>query len=105
MTISKNAGNSADAQRARLLEALRSGPLSTLAIRSQLDVLMPAARVFELRQHGHNIQTTWVDEPTDGGRLHRVAKYALFPSAQTELFGSIDSPFALSSPHKSTHVI
>lgn len=86
MTISKNAGNSADAQRARLLEALRSGPLSTLDIRRQLDVLMPAARVFELRHSGHNIMTSWSDEPTDSGQMHRVARYSLHPSSQTELF-------------------
>lgn len=73
-------GNSAAAQRGRLLAALRQGPISTIDARRQLDVMMPAARVHELRhQAGHNIMMTWVRQPTDGGRLHRVALYSMQP--------------------------
>ncbi|MFM0334762.1 helix-turn-helix domain-containing protein [Paraburkholderia strydomiana] len=82
----KFTGNSADDQRARLLEALQAGPLTTLEIRSRLDILAPAPRVFELRHMGKNIVTTWTEQPTDGGRMHRVASYALHPDPQVELF-------------------
>lgn len=74
-------GNSAEAQRARLMKALSKGPVSTIAARRPpIDAMMPAARVHELRhQGGHNIALTWVFEPTDGGRLHRVGMYTLQP--------------------------
>jgi hypothetical protein len=69
--------NSAAAQRGRVLVALRSGPKSTLHLRRDCDVLAPAARVLELKQRGHHILTHWVNEPTDCGKLHRVALYVL----------------------------
>ncbi|MDR5801607.1 helix-turn-helix domain-containing protein [Caballeronia sp. LZ001] len=74
-------GNSAAAQRARLMAALRKGPVSTIAARkAPIDAMMPAARIHELRhQGGFNIVLTWVFEPTDGGRLHRVGRYTLQP--------------------------
>lgn len=82
-------GNSVDDQRARLLEALEARPLTTIDIRRDLDIMMPAARVFELRHAGKNIVTTWADQPTDGsGRTHRVALYALLPASQMDLFGT-----------------
>lgn len=74
---SKLYNHSAAAQRGRVLEALRSGPKSTLHLRRQCDVLAPAARVLELKQRGHHIFTHWVNEPTDCGKLHRVALYVL----------------------------
>lgn len=69
--------NSAEAQRQRILDALRHGPLTTLRARQALDVMHPAARVMELRIAGHQVITTWALEPTDCGRLHRVARYVL----------------------------
>lgn len=72
------ANNGAAIQRAAILDHLRHvGPLSTLEARRQLDVLAPAARIKELRDFGHEIATTWAMEPTDSGRLHRVARYVL----------------------------
>jgi len=72
--------NSAQAQRERLLLALRSGPVTTLEARSALDILMPATRVHELRHgQGLNIGTNWIWRPTDSGQLHRVAIYTLHP--------------------------
>jgi hypothetical protein len=70
-------GNSSTAQRARLLAALRAGPVTTLTARKQLDVLHLAARVMELRQSGTNIITHWRVEETQPGRKHRVAEYVL----------------------------
>lgn len=49
--------NSTSAQRSRLLAALIKGPVSTLAARKFHDILHPAARVQELRNRGHLIDT------------------------------------------------
>lgn len=75
-------GNSVSAQRQRVLEALRDVPggLTTIELREQLDVLMPAARIHELRwMFGHNIMTTWALDENAQGRRHRVAHYVLQP--------------------------
>lgn len=65
-----------EAQRGRLLDALRSGPVSALYAVIELDILRPAARVFELRADGYPIHTHWrVD--TINGQQHRVASYVL----------------------------
>lgn len=69
--------NSAQAQRERLLTALHVGPVSTIQARRDLDVLHPAMRILELRQHGHSILMHWSHEPTDCGRVHRVGRYVL----------------------------
>jgi hypothetical protein len=80
-TPKKFSDNSAEGQRARLLEALKRGPLTTIEIRHDLDVLMPAARVFELRHNeGHDIEKIWVSRHTAAGNLHRVALYVLKPN-------------------------
>lgn len=73
----KNNGNEASAQRARLLASLRIGPINTLAARHLIDVLHPAARIQELREEGHNIATVWTQDVTPEGNHHRVAKYVL----------------------------
>ena len=65
--------NSAAAQRARVLDAVRSGPKSTIQLRRGWDVLSPAARIMELKRRGFEILTQWVHEATDCGKLHRVA--------------------------------
>ena len=69
--------NSAHAQRQRLLESLKISPIDTVTARHELDILCPAARVLELRRRGHNIETVWIDRPTDCGKVHRVALYVL----------------------------
>ncbi|MES2935300.1 MAG: helix-turn-helix domain-containing protein [Pseudomonadota bacterium] len=72
--------NSAAEQRARVLARLRQGPMTTLAARSELDVLHPAARVMELRDEGYCIETLRTREASECGRLHTVASYVLLPS-------------------------
>lgn len=67
--------NSASAQRSRMLAALREGPVSTLDARKFHDILHPAARVQELRDRGHLIDTVWVEDITSEGFPHRVAQY------------------------------
>lgn len=71
--------NSSAAQRQRLLEWLRlHGSISTIDSRDVLDIMMPAARVHELRhRYGYQIDMVWITQPTDCGKLHRVALYVL----------------------------
>lgn len=69
--------NSTAAQRNRLLDALLCGPITTIEARKNLDILMPAARVWELRNEGYQIETAWVWQVTDAERAHRVARYFL----------------------------
>lgn len=72
------ADNSTQAQRNRLLDALRVGPVTTIEARRNLDILMPAARVHELRhREGYDIVTYRSQEPTECGKLHSVARYVL----------------------------
>lgn len=70
--------NTARGQRKRLLDRLRQGPLTTTEARESLDILMPAARVHELRwQQGFNIQTHYRTIETAPGSKHTVAEYVL----------------------------
>ncbi len=79
--------NSASDQRARLLEHLKAyGSGTTIELRKNLDIMMPAARVHELRhQHGLQIDLVWVHQHTDAGKLHRVGKYILQSSGKGAL--------------------
>lgn len=71
---------SAEAQRDRFLDALRCAPVTTIEPRRDLDILMPTARIHELKhRHGHNIQTVRIRQETDSGKLHNVARYVLIP--------------------------
>jgi hypothetical protein len=70
--------NSTAAQCDRLEAEIRRHPVSTIYARDKLDILMPAARVFQLRyERGLNIHTHWKTEPTACGKDHRVAEYVL----------------------------
>ena len=73
--------NAASAQRQRLLAWLRlHSQIDTITARRDLDILMPAARVHELRHRfGHEIDLVWVQQPTECGKLHRVGQYVLRP--------------------------
>lgn len=69
---------SAFAQRAFILELLRQGPADTLTIRSELSVLMPATRIFELKQRGFDIETHRISTIDENGTVHHgVALYVL----------------------------
>jgi hypothetical protein len=73
-------GNSIAAQQQRLDAELRKNPVSTTYAREYLDILMPAARVWELRHiKGLNIKTHWKTIQTACGNKHRLAEYVLFP--------------------------
>lgn len=71
--------NSSEAQRQRLLAWLRThGRIDTITARRDLDILGVAQRIIELRRK-HRIDTVWTKQPTDCGKLHRVALYVLCP--------------------------
>jgi hypothetical protein len=73
-----HAGNSRAAQRTWIMDWLKlNGSLTTLQARRDLDILNPSQRVTELRQAGEKIRTLWTKEPTECGRLARVARYVL----------------------------
>ena len=70
--------NSASTQHARVIQALRTGPKTTIELRPDSGVMQPAPRVFELKARGYIIVTTPVSANTDDGVLHRgVARYVL----------------------------
>lgn len=75
-------GNSAHIQQLRVLAALRKRPMTTLEIRRELDVLGVAPRVLELRRKGNKIETHWLEQATECGKLHRVALYVLIREAR-----------------------
>lgn len=49
--------NTAQSQRGRALAWLRRQPLTTLQARQELFIMSIAARIFELKERGHNIVT------------------------------------------------
>ncbi|MOA33050.1 hypothetical protein D3C78_1543090 [compost metagenome] len=69
---------SAASQRIRLLERLQAGPVSTFEAREELNIMMPAARVKELRDQGHPILTDRQTLTDPHGFKHAgVARYYL----------------------------
>ncbi len=73
-----------EAQRKRLLEWLTdNGSVNTMFARDQLNLMMPAARIKELREQGHQIRTERVIINDRDGRPHsRVACYVLLQLAE-----------------------
>lgn len=69
--------NSAEAQRQRLIGALKRGAVNTVIGRKVYDILHVAGRIMELRKMGWPIETHWISFPTEQGRMHRVAQYVL----------------------------
>lgn len=68
----------AGSQRVRLLERLKLGPADTLILRREENILMPAARVKELRDRGHKIYRQLINLVDEQGRRHpRIALYSL----------------------------
>lgn len=72
--------NSLAAQRQCVIDALRESPngLTTIELREKFDVMMPAARVHELRWlYGYNIVRMWTHDTNAQGNCHSVARYVL----------------------------
>jgi hypothetical protein len=73
---------STEAQRTRLLAQLKQCAVDTLSARRDLNILAPAARVKELRQAGHSIQTQRMTLTDEQGRTHHgIALYYLSSAA------------------------
>lgn len=70
-------GNSAEAQRQRLLQYLQEhGSVTTCEARRLLDIMHPAARIMELRRD-QDIDLVWINDLSEAGKAHRVGKYLL----------------------------
>ncbi|VVQ14212.1 hypothetical protein PS934_04064 [Pseudomonas fluorescens] len=66
------------AQRVRLLECLRLGPVDTITARRELNIMAPAPRAKELRKASNPIHTHLIRLKDDQGRPHRrVVQYYL----------------------------
>ena len=75
----------AENQRAIILEALRTGPKTTVELRHQFGIMSPAPRIFELRRE-HQIDTVFVRAETPDSINHVcVAKYTLQPNYSSEV--------------------
>jgi hypothetical protein len=82
-------GDTCAKQRARLLAALKRGPVDAAEARKRLDVPAPQERARDLRLLGYNIQAKliWMD-PGDGKKRTCVPEYRLIadgypPSSRT----------------------
>ncbi|VXC40051.1 conserved hypothetical protein [Pseudomonas sp. 8BK] len=70
--------SSSSAQRARLLARLQLGPIDTLTARRELNILMPAARIKELKERGNPISKQSISMTDEQGRTHHgIALYYL----------------------------
>lgn len=71
------AGVESAAQCNRLLSALQRFPITSFEAMRFLDVYHVPARVLQLRQQGHAINTHWRTVQTEAGATHRVGLYVL----------------------------
>ena len=77
---------SAQNQRNIVLMALRESPKTTIELRDNYGVMMPAARVKELREQGYKINTVRLTCYTADGIKHsKVAKYVLVSEKASEV--------------------
>ena len=78
-------GNSAAAQRARLLAAMQqTGHITTFEAMRFLDVYDPRPRKLELLAEGHSVLLSWRHVPTESGRPHRVGVYYIGRSGEAQ---------------------
>ena len=79
--------NAASAQRQRLKRYLMTnGKITTFEAQIKLDIVCPAARIFELRHHQNlNIQTIRRKDHNSQGHAHHVAEYVLLPGNYNEI--------------------
>lgn len=69
---------SASNARAIIIQALRTGPQTTIDLRERWGIMAPAPRILELKLCGFNITSIPVSACTADGVLHRgVALYVL----------------------------
>ena len=73
----QSSGNSVKEQCARLLQALRSFSVNTFEASRFLNIYDPPARILQLCQQGHCIDTIWQVIEAENGDKHRVGCYLL----------------------------
>lgn len=71
------------AQNERLLAALREKPMTALEIWQQLGIARASARVFDLRDAGHDIRSEEIKVRNRSGDVCRVALYSLASAQRT----------------------
>jgi hypothetical protein len=64
-------------QNQAVLNALRHGSLTSLEALRDFGCMRLGARIWELRQEGHQIESELVEVPTRDGETARVARYTL----------------------------
>ncbi|SFM91031.1 helix-turn-helix domain-containing protein [Nitrosomonas communis] len=70
-------GDDAKQQCARLLKALSLFSINTFEASRGLGIYHPPARILQLRQKGHCIDTVWQVIEAENGDKHRVGCYVL----------------------------
>ncbi|CAG9268298.1 hypothetical protein PUN4_550238 [Paraburkholderia unamae] len=96
-------GVAASVQRRRMLLALESrGGVTTIDALRFLDIIDPAARVFELRGEGYRIVTSFVLQATECGDMHCVGCYTLQTQSTLNACSTIEVQLELPlTPHVS----
>ena len=65
-------------QESRILDYLaKNGSITQLDAMNDLGVMRLGARVYDLKEHGHNIVTVMVEDVNRYGELTRYARYYL----------------------------
>ena len=75
--------HSIERQKARVLDRLKAGPVTSCELTRELDILRPASRIFDLRSDGHEIVTAWTYDRINGTD-HRVGRYVLMKEQPTD---------------------
>jgi len=75
--------HSIERQKARLLDRLKAGPVTSCELTRELDILRPASRIFDLRSDGHEIVMHWTYDRINGTD-HRVGRYVLMKEQPTD---------------------
>ncbi len=83
LTTLNRQDTSAPNQRAIILEALSTGPKTTVQLREDFNIMAPAVRIKELRELGHVILTLRVKVETGGVRHINVAQYVYVSEPRT----------------------
>jgi len=73
----KFTGDSAKEQCTRLLQALKRFSINSFEASRGLGIYHPPARILQLRQQGHKINTIWQTIVAENGDKHRVGCYVL----------------------------
>lgn len=82
--ILRSKSTSREAQKAKLIVLLRSGPKTTIELRDQ-GLMMPAARVFDLKSDGYVITSTLLPLYDSNGFRHaKCAKYSLISEPEQQ---------------------